>query len=122
MKNKIIFAFTSIFFVLSFIMKVYSQEQATLNDNYRVYEIFNLSESKNISLIGDVNFDFTSSNPNGNVLSGIYNGKYKLKNLNSGNSTLKLGFSFTSSIEMLKDFSLKLPPRNPKRKSRRNSR
>lgn len=83
-------------------------EENNLSDNYRIYELFNLSDTKNIELTGESLIDFSNSENNVNKLEGVNKSNYNLRSSNNGNSTLKLGITFNSSIENLKKFSLKI--------------
>lgn len=107
MKNKFLLMITLLCFLLSnsYITKA---EGSNLTDNYRIYEPFNLSDTKNLELTGDSIIDFSNANSNENKLDGIYKANYTLKSTNNGNSTLKMGLTFNSSIEKLSNFSIKI--------------
>ena len=89
-------------------INVTKAEDNNLNDNYRIYELFNLSDTKNLELTGESTIDFSNTNKNENKLEGIYKADYTLRSTNNGNSTLKMGITFNSSIENLSKFSLKM--------------
>lgn len=85
-----------------------AQEQINFKDDYRVYEPFNLSDTKKVNIKGKVNLDFTNSTPQEKKLVGLYKGEYFVKNNNDGNSTLKMGVTFASNLENLSKFSIKV--------------
>lgn len=89
-------------------INVTKAEDNNLNDNYRIYELFNISDTKNIELTGESTIDFSNTDKNENKLEGIYKADYTLRSTNNGNSTLKMGITFNSSIENLSKFSLKM--------------
>ncbi|MFP5452692.1 hypothetical protein [Parvimonas sp. G1604] len=89
-------------------INVTKAEDNNLNDNYRIYELFNISDTKNLELTGESTIDFSNTNKNENKLEGIYKADYTLRSTNNGNSTLKMGITFNSSIENLSKFSLKM--------------
>ena len=89
-------------------INVTKAEDNNLNDNYRIYEPFNLSDTKNLELTGESKIDFSNATSNENKLDGIYKANYTLKSTNNGNSTLKMGLTFNSSIEKLSKFSIKM--------------
>ena len=107
MKNKFLLTLTLCSFLLGSTYKVRAEEN-NLTDNYRIYEPFNLSDTKNLELTGESTIDFSKSTANENKIDGIYKANYNLKSTNNGNSTLKMGITFSSSIEKLSNFSIKL--------------
>lgn len=107
MKNKFLLTLTLCSFLLGSTYKVRAEEN-NLTDNYRIYEPFNLSDTKNLELTGESTIDFSKSTANENKIDGMYKANYNLKSTNKGNSTLKMGITFSSSIEKLSNFSIKL--------------
>ena len=107
MKKKFLIALMSCCLLFNNI-NVTKAEDNNLNDNYRIYELFNISDTKNIELTGESTIDFSNTNKNENKLEGIYKADYTLRSTNNGNSTLKMGITFNSSIENLSKFSLKM--------------
>lgn len=107
MKNRFLFMLTLFCFLLSNTYRT-EAEQNNLTDNYRIYEPFNLSDTKNLELTGESKIDFSNATSNENKLDGIYKANYTLKSTNNGNSTLKMGLTFNSSIEKLSKFSIKM--------------
>lgn len=107
MKSKILLIFCSFCFIFSNIFTT-KAENLNITDNNRIYEPFNLSETKNLNISGSSVIDFSNFEKKENYLNGLYKGQYKLSNQNDGNSTVKLGLTFSSSIENLKYFSLDL--------------
>lgn len=107
MKNKFLLMITLLCFLLSnsYITKA---EGSNLTDNYRIYEPFNLSDTKNLELNGESTIDFSKSEINDNRIEGINKANYVIKSLNNGNSTIKMGVTFNSSLEKLSKFSLKI--------------
>lgn len=89
-------------------INVTKAEDNNLNDNYRIYELFNISDTKNLELTGESTIDFSNTDKNENRLEGIYKADYTLRSTNNGNSTLKMGITFNSSIENLSKFSLRM--------------
>ena len=107
MKNRFLLMLTLFCFLLSNTYRT-EAEQNNLTDNYRIYELFNLSDTKNLELTGESKIDFSNATSNENKLDGIYKANYTLKSTNNGNSTLKMGLTFNSSIEKLSKFSMKI--------------
>lgn len=107
MKKRFLFALMSCCLLFNNI-NVTKAEDNNLNDNYRIYELFNISDTKNLELTGESTIDFSNTNKNENKLEGIYKADYTLRSTNNGNSTLKMGITFNSSIENLSKFSLKM--------------
>ena len=107
MKNRFLLMLTLFCFLLSNTYRT-ETEQNNLTDNYRIYEPFNLSDTKNLELTGESKIDFSNATSNENKLDGIYKTNYTLKSTNNGNSTLKMGLTFNSSIEKLSKFSIKM--------------
>lgn len=107
MKKRFLFALMSCCLLFNNI-NVTKAEDNNLNDNYRIYELFNISDTKNIELTGESTIDFSNTDKNENKLEGIYKADYTLRSTNNGNSTLKMGITFNSSIENLSKFSLKM--------------
>lgn len=107
MKKKFLIALMSCCLLFNNI-NVTKAEDNNLNDNYRIYELFNISDTKNLELTGESTIDFSNTNKNENKLEGIYKADYTLRSTNNGNSTLKMGITFNSSIENLSKFSLKM--------------
>lgn len=112
MKHKILLILFSVMFVFSNVFVSKAVEPVTITDNYRIYELFNLSDTKNINFVGNSIIDISSGNVSENSINGLYKGEYILSNSNSGNSTLRMGLAFNSSIENLKYFSLKVDEAN----------
>ena len=107
MKKRFLFALMSCCLLFNNI-NVTKAEDNNLNDNYRIYELFNISDTKNIELTGESTIDFSNTDKNENKLDGIYKADYTLRSTNNGNSTLKMGITFNSSIENLSKFSLRM--------------
>lgn len=107
MKNKILLTLTIFCFFMGNTFRNNAEEN-TLTDNYRIYEPFNLSDTKNIELSGESVIDFSNASPTENKLDGVYKANYALKSSNGDNSTVKMGITFNSSIEKLSDFSIKM--------------
>ena len=97
MKNKILLTLTIFCFFMGNTFRNNAEEN-TLTDNYRIYEPFNLSDTKNIELSGESVIDFSNASPTENKLDGVYKANYALKSSNGDNSTVKMGITFNSSI------------------------
>lgn len=111
MKDKILAIVFSFCFLFTNFKYVNAQTE-NITNNHRIYEPFNLSDTKNLKVKASSVIDFSSFEKNKSSINGLYKGKYVLTNQNDGNSTAKLGLTFTSSIEDLKNFSIDVDGEN----------
>lgn len=107
MKNKFLLILLLFCFLFSNTYNI-KAEKTNLTDNYRIYELFNLSDTKNLELNGESTIDYSNANTNENKLDGMYKANYTLKSTNNESSTVKMGITFSSSIEKLSKLSIKM--------------
>lgn len=105
MKSKILLVIFSLYFMFSTTL-IKASENENVTDNHRIYELINLSDTKNLKLEGSSSIDFSSFDKNENSINGLYKGQYNITNKNNGNATVSLGLIFSSNLENLKDFSI----------------
>ena len=67
-----------------------------------------MSDTKNLELNGESTIDYSNANTNENKLDGMYKANYTLKSTNNESSTVKMGITFSSSIEKLSKLSIKM--------------